>query len=559
MEKIWNIKNKRTDGISIIESILETRGVNDPQEIHEFLSEKPKKTYDPFLLKNMSEVVERITEYLEHGSKIIIYGDYDVDGITATSLLFEFFREITQQIDYYIPNRFSEGYGLNKDALRYIKEEMSGELVITVDNGISSFQEVEYAKEIGLDIIITDHHCPPENLPQCLIINAKQKGDNYPFKELCGCGVAFKLAQALQRELNLPKTIINKKIDLTALATISDLVPLIDENRTLVKYGLNSINGNKRIGIAALREKAGLQEQKISAGNVGFTLGPCFNASGRVEDARLGVQLLLEKNIDKAIILADKLYQLNILRQNMQSQGEEICIQMVQKEYMDHDFLVLKVKDISEGVIGIIASKVKDYFYKPTLILTEGEEGMLKGSGRSIKGIDIFHEMNQVSDLFMGFGGHEMACGFSMEEINLPELRERLNERAKAIKKKNPEIFIPKVDIVTEIQAHELNIGLINEITKLEPYGVGNPKPLFIIKNIQVNNNWTKPCGKDNTHLKFSGKKGNYFLNGIGFDLAHKYRGQKLSSNVDVAFSAEINDYKGRINPQMIIEDIKEA
>lgn len=536
MEKIWNIINKRKNGVSVIESILETRGVKDPQEIKEFLSARPKKTYDPFIIKNMNEAVERIINHLERASKIIIYGDYDVDGITATSLLVDFFKELTDHIDYYIPNRFSEGYGLNKDALRYIKEEMSADLVITVDTGVSSFYEVEYAKEVGLDIIITDHHHPSERLPQCCLINVKQKGDEYPFKELCGCGVAFKLAQALQRRLNLPKSILNRSLDLVALATISDLVPLLDENRTLVKYGLDSINRNKRIGISALREKAGLKEQRITAGNIGFTLGPCFNAAGRIEDARLGVDLLLEKNMDKAKKIAEILFDLNIQRQNIQTKGEKFCIQKVHEEYMDNDFLVLKVDNISEGVIGIIASKVKDYFYKPTLILTKGEKGILKGSGRSIKGINIFNEMSKVSDLFIGFGGHEMACGFSMEEGHLWELRERLDHRAKEIKNKDPNIFIPKVDIVTEIEAHELSIGLVNELSKLEPYGVGNPKPVFLIKNIQVNNHWTKVCGRDKTHLKFSGRKGNLFLNGIGFDLANKYRALGVPTNVDIAF-----------------------
>lgn len=559
MEKIWNMIEQRKNGQSLIKDILVSKGITDPDNIKEFLSDRPQRTYDPFLIKNMKEAVEKIKEHIRKKDKIVVYGDYDVDGVTATSLLVEFFSNFIQDINYYIPNRFSEGYGLNKEAIFYIKKEMQADLILTVDNGISSYHEVEYAKEIGLDIIVTDHHNPPEEIPQCIVINVKQKGDSYPFKELCGCGVAFKLVQALQRELNLPKKLINNTLDLVTLGTISDLVPLVDENRTMVKYGLKIINADKRLGLAVLRETAGLKDKKINAGQIGYTLGPCFNAAGRIEDAKIGVQLLLEKSTEKARNLAQTLYQLNITRQKIQIDGERYCSSLVKEKYSKDDFLVLRADEISEGVIGIIAGKIKDTFYRPTLVVTKSEEGYLKGSGRSIKGINIYDEMKKISDLLLGFGGHEMACGFSIKEENLEELRKRLNIQVQEVKKEDPSILIPKIDIVAEIKAEELNIEFIKELSKLEPYGVGNSKPLFVIKNIDVNHQWTRACGKEGTHLKFSGKKDDIYLSGIGFSLAEKYENLKESSIVDVAFYADINKYNGSIYPQMRIEDIRSA
>ncbi|WP_425448383.1 single-stranded-DNA-specific exonuclease RecJ [Dethiothermospora halolimnae] len=557
MDKIWNYIGQSKEGLSVIENILLAKGITDEGEIEEFLSDKPKKTYDPFIMKNMDKVVEKIKYYLDNNKKIVIFGDYDVDGVTSTSLLVEFFRNVTDNIDYYIPNRFSEGYGLNKEAIKYVKEEMDGDLIITVDNGISSFSEVEYAKEIGIDIIVTDHHNPPEKLPECLIINVKQEDDQYPFKELCGCGVSFKLAQALQRTLNLPKGLLTNALDLVTLGTIADIVPLVDENRTLVKYGFKIINSNRRLGLSVLREIVGLKDKEITSGRIGFILGPCFNAAGRLEDAKLGVKLLLEKDKDNAIKLGNILYKLNKERQNVQEEGQKYCEHLVKEKYMDYDFLVLRADGVSEGVIGIIAGRIKDLFYKPTLVVTESDEGYLKGSGRSIKGINIYDELVSMSDLFIGFGGHEMACGFSIEKDKLDELRERLNNRAKEIKSEDPNIFVPKLDIIAEIKPEDLTINLIEQVSKLEPYGMGNPKPLFMIKDVTVNNNRTKGCGKTKKHLKFSGKKNNIYLNGIGFSMAEDYNKMNEPNAVDLAFNPEINEYNGKVSPQMIIQDFK--
>ncbi|SHJ52724.1 single-stranded-DNA-specific exonuclease RecJ [Paramaledivibacter caminithermalis] len=560
MEKVWRIiTEKKSEELSIVENILYSRGITDKEEINEFLSHKPQKTYSPFSIKNMIEAVGRIIYHIKKGNKIVISGDYDVDGVTATALLLDFFGDITNNIDYYIPNRFTEGYGLNLEAIKYMKEEMKADLIITVDNGISSVKEVDYAKELGLEIIVTDHHNPPEKLPDCLIIDVKQEGDEYPFKELCGCGVAFKLAQAIQKTLGLPKTILSKLLDLVTLGTICDIVPLIDENRTLIKYGLKSINANKRLGIAILRQILGLKDKEITAGRIGFGLGPCFNAAGRLEDAKHGVQLLLEKDIHKATKLAKYLYDLNRERRSVQEAGEKLCKRIVEEKYMDDDFLVLRADEISEGVIGIVAGKIKDTFYKPTLVVTKSEDGQLKGSGRSISGINIYEEMKTCSDLFLGFGGHEMACGFSIEEDKLDELRSRLDFRAKRIRIEKPDIFVPKLNIMAEISPNELTIDLVEEISKLEPYGMSNPKPLFMVKNIKVDTTKTRGCGTDGKHLKFVGNRDNVNLDGIGFSLTQKYIKIGKPDTVDIAFFVDINEWNGNVKAQMIIEDFKKT
>ncbi|WP_432667253.1 single-stranded-DNA-specific exonuclease RecJ [Wukongibacter baidiensis] len=559
MEKVWKTICEKKEGLSIVETILSSKGITDKEDIEEFLSDKPQRTYDPFLIKNMTEAVGRIIYHLTKKNKIVIAGDYDVDGVTSTSLLLEFFGGITKNIDYYIPNRFTEGYGLNIDAIKHMKEEMKADLIITVDNGISAVKEIEYANELGLEVIVTDHHNPPEALPNCIIIDVKQEGDNYPFKELCGCGVAFKLAQAVQKTLGLPKSTLSRLLDLVTLGTICDIVPLVDENRTLIKYGLKSINANRRLGILSLRQAVGLMDKEITAGRIGFVIGPCFNAAGRLEEARHGVELLLSKDRNKANKMAQYLYNLNKERRMVQENGEKFCKELVERKYREDDFLVLRADNMSEGVIGIVAGKMKDMFYKPALVVTRSEEGHLKGSGRSISGINIYEEMKTCTDLFIGFGGHEMACGFSIEEDKLDELRDRLNFRAKRIKKTNPDIFIPKLNIMSELSPNDFTIELINEISKLEPYGMGNPRPLFIINDINVDSSKTKGCGTDGKHLKFVGKRDDINMDGIGFSLTERYRKIGEPETVSVAFSLDINEWNGNVKPQMVIEDLKKV
>lgn len=558
MNKLWNIPEvgETNEDLNIVKRILKMRNIKEQDAIHEFISDKPKLTYDPFLLKNMTMIVSRIIYHLTKKNKIVIVGDYDVDGVTSTALLMEFLGGISSNVDYYIPNRFTEGYGLNIDAINHIKDVMGAELVITVDNGISAINEVAHAKDIGLEIIITDHHNPPSKLPDCLILNPKQLDDEYPCDQLCGCGVAFKLMQGLQKTLGLEKARLSKSLDLVALATICDMVPLLDENRTLVKYGLKRINNNGRLGIAALRHVVGLYNKDVTAGRIGYIIGPCFNAAGRINDAKLGVKLLLCDNKKDALNYATQLFELNKERRETQEDGEIICDNIVKRQHLEDDFLVVNGGHISEGVIGIVAGRIKDKYYRPTLVVTESdEEGVLKGSGRSISGINIYDELSACSDLFVGFGGHAMACGFSIREENLKELRSRLNFRATRLKAKSPTLFVPKINITATLMAEEFTVDTINEIAKLEPYGMGNPRPIFYMDNLVVDKANTRGCGKTKKHLKLVGNLDGTKIDGIGFSLVEKYFDLGTPNQIKIAFTLDINEYMGRVSPQIVLED----
>ena len=374
-----------------IAKLLASRGVRSREEIDEFLSPEPQKTYDPFLMKGMREAVEKIGMHLRRGSRICIYGDYDVDGVTAICLVFEFLQNLTDNLEWYIPVRQQEGYGLNKEALKTITDR-GADLMISVDCGISACEEIRYAREIGLDTIVTDHHTPGDEIPEGIVINPKQPGCPYPYKELCGCGVAYKLIQALQRSFGLPKKTIKKGLDLVGVATIADIVPLLDENRTLVKYGLKAVNARKRVGLASLIHAIGgnFADKPISSTDVAFILGPHINAGGRVDTAESSLKLLMSEDKHEAEALAYKLIDNNNLRKSLQTRGLDLAERNLKDK--DNSLLVLvSGEDIHEGVAGIVAGKLKEEYYRPTLIVTESEKpGVLKGTGRSIDSINLY-------------------------------------------------------------------------------------------------------------------------------------------------------------------------
>ncbi|QEK11497.1 single-stranded-DNA-specific exonuclease RecJ [Crassaminicella thermophila] len=565
-ETNWEIINEDKDiddTDSIIKKILRNKGITSDEEIEEFLSSKPKKTYDPYLLKNMREVVEKIIKYINEKKSIWIYGDYDVDGISSISLLMDFLSKFTNNLNYYIPLREEEGYGLNCDAIEDIKKK-GGELIITVDCGSTSVKEVNLAKELGMEIIVTDHHNLSDEVPNCLILNPKQEDCHYPFKLLCGCGIAFKLAQAIQKRLDAPKKYLSDVLDLVALATVADVVPLIDENRTLLKYGLKKINNSKRLGLKALIEAVGLRDKEITAGHIGFVIGPHFNASGRIDDAKASVKLLLSNDAKIVESLVKHLVKCNKERKAIQEKGLEICKEKVEKYYLEDLFLVVDSEGTHEGVIGIVAGRIRDLYYKPTLIVTQSqEEGILKGSGRSIDDIDIYEEMKKCEDLFIKFGGHKNACGFSIEKSKLDLLRKRLNEQALMIKQKSKDAFIKKLRIDCELKPSQITEELIEALKKIEPYGMGNEKPQFILRQIKVKNEKDSVfMGKNGEHLKLRGVSKFYDdlteITAIGFGMAKNYKDIGYPQNVDVVGFPKLNEWNGYKNVQFMIYDLKE-
>lgn len=541
----------------IILKILNNRGITEEADILEFLSEKPSLTYDPFLLKNMKAGVDLILSSIKLNKKICIYGDYDADGVTSISLLFQILSHLTQKITYYIPSRFDEGYGLNKDAIDLIKKNGT-ELIITVDCGSVSYDEVEHAKKIGMDIIVTDHHNINDKPADCILINPKQQDCSYPFKQLAGCGVAFKLAQGIQRSTNLSKTVLTEVLDLVAIGTVGDIVPLIDENRTLVKYGMNIIHENKRLGLNQLIKEVGLVKGNIISENIAYSIVPHLNAAGRILDARTGVELLTSFDKDKISAGVGLLIENNTERRRIQEETFIKCKEIVTLNLRNDLFLVIDAKDGHEGIAGIVAGKIKDEFGKPTIIVTNTSgEGYLKGTGRSIDGINLFDILQRYKELFIKFGGHAGACGFLMKADMLEELRSCLNKEVEKIYQDNPNLFHHSLPIDVTIFDHELDMDLVVGLEKLGPFGCQNEKPLFLMKAITPTD--VLYMGHSKQHAKFIGtgdrSKG---FSCVLFNKAQNYmdilqEGKKM----DIMGYPDINIWNGNSKIQFVLKDIK--
>ena len=442
---------------------------------------------------------------ISKGSRICIYGDYDADGITSTSLMMSILGHLMpkERLGYYIPSRFEEGYGLNMDAIKTIAGN-GFDMVITVDCGSVSPDEVVYAESLGMTMLVTDHHNITDKMAGCLLINPKKPGSNYPFKELSGCGVAFKLAQVLQQKAGLPKSVLSEVLDLVAIGTVGDIMPLIDENRTMVKFGLKMINTGKRPGLKKLMEGAGLKPGYITSENIGFVIVPHLNASGRIEDASQAVKLLTaEENAPYIDEIVEDLLFKNQERRRLQNETYKGCVSDLDKENLD-DFILIESQDAHEGIAGIVAGKIKDTFYRPAVILTPtGSEGqLLKGTGRSIEGVNLYGLLKNHEDLFEKFGGHAGACGFTMKGENLPKLRKGLLDDMAAICAENTNIFVRKYPIDMDLDFDDITMSFADQLQLLAPFGNGNPKPLFRLANVTLSD--VKLMGSDNQHVRFT-------------------------------------------------------
>ena len=446
-EIMSNALNFKQEPSVLIENILRLKGIVGQSEISEFLSDKPQKTYDPFLLKDMEKAVQRILYFISEKKKICIYGDYDSDGVNAICLLYEFLSKLTSNLSYYIPSRFDEGYGLNKAAIEKIVSEGCS-LMITVDCGSVSYDEVEFAKSKGLEVIVTDHHNINGKPANCLLINPKQEDCFYPFSELCGCGVAFKLAQGIQRSLDLPKSYVNDLLDLVAIATIGDIVPLLDENRTLVKYGLSRVNEGYRKGLNYLTAACKLSTEKLRSEDIAFIIVPHINAAGRMESAETALKLLMGQTNLEIEREANLLVEYNNERKKVQEEIFAKCLEIINEfEYIPNVILV-NAGDSHEGILGIVAGKLKDLYDRPAIIVCNTwEDGVVKGTGRSIEGINLYDILKESEALLIKFGGHKGACGFSMKLENLELLKTNLNVSLEKSKLENLDAEEMKVDI----------------------------------------------------------------------------------------------------------------
>lgn len=540
----------------IVREILKNRGITEEADILEFLSDRPNLTYDPFLLKNMEAGVDFLLSSIRQNRKICIYGDYDADGVTSVCLILEVLSQLTDHLTYYIPSRFDEGYGLNKDAIDLLKEQ-GAELILTVDCGSVSYEEVEYGKSIGIDFIVTDHHNINDRPADCILINPKQEDCPYPFKHLAGCGVAFKLAQGIQRKAGLPKSVLNGVLDLVAIATIGDIVPLIGENRTLTKYGMDIINSRRRPGLRRLMEEAGLTSEKIKSDNIAYIIVPHLNAAGRLLDARVGVELLTTRDEKKISEHVGVLIQNNRERKKIQEEAFRICKELIAAELREDLFYIIAPKDIHEGIAGIVAGKIKDEFGKPAIIVTEsGGDGFLKGTGRSINGLNLYELLKKHEELFIKFGGHSGACGFLMKSEHLGELRLRLNRDIEEVFRDNSDLFELNLPVDLDIEENDIDINLALELEKLAPFGCQNEKPLFRIKGIQAAG--VSYMGPNRQHVRFSGMgNGGKGISYILFQKAQDY-GELLTNGglLELAGYPDINVWNGDTKIQFVLKSI---
>lgn len=560
MNKKWecyNLDNEKVEELvkkrhitNLLASILVNRGIIDGEKINVFLNPTRKDFYNPFLMPDMEIAVKRIVKAIENKEKIMIYGDYDADGITSITVLKKYLNEIGLKTGEYIPNRLNEGYGLNKDAISKIYND-GYKLMITVDCGISGLEEVDYANSLGMEIIITDHHEPAEKLPEAIaVIDAKRKDNKYPFNQLAGVGVVFKLIQAISTELKLEEKEYLKYLDLVCIGTIPDIVPLVDENRVIAKLGLKLIEKTKNIGLKTLLNIADLR--KIDSTAISFGVAPRINACGRMGFQEEALQLFLTEDSGEATKIAKRLVQFNQERQAKEKQIFEEVIEKIEKDNKDKKCIVLAEENWHHGVIGIVASKITEIYYKPSiLICLEGDKG--KGSGRSVPGFDLYTALTKCSDYIEKFGGHSMAIGITIKKENFEKLKEAIEKYAQ---ESNISDIMPIINIDKEINLKNINIEEVKSLELLEPFGEGNKMPLFLLRNLKIDSIRALSGGK---HLKLTLKQDNNIVDAIGFNMGDLSKEYLLGDKVDVVGTIEINSFGNKENIQINLKDIRKA
>ena len=559
-DKIWRVRTADPSrvkalsaalGISeVLARLLVGRGHTAPDEVEEFLDPSIDKLLDPFIMKGMQAAVDRIRKAMENHEHIFIYGDYDVDGITAISLLSRFFKWMDYPVRYYIPDRLEEGYGISEAGVERVRQ-MGCNLMISVDCGITSVERVEQARALGMDVIITDHHEPQDVLPDAVaVINPKQPGCPYPEKTLSGVGIAFKLAQAIEPEfLNTP--VAGELLQIAALGTVADIVPLGGENRILVKHGIDALRKNPIPGTAALMKTAGVDPSKVSTGHIGFMLAPRINAAGRIDQPQKGVELLITDHLEEAASIAEELSALNEERQRLERQIFEEAVKSLesQPDSMKKRVLVIDGIGWHPGVIGIVASRIVERYYRPCILLN-CDNGVAKGSARSIEGFNLFDALCSAQGLLSKFGGHEMAAGMTLSQENIGALREALN--AYAMENLSEDDLIPRIQAEFVLDARELQFSLLDELDALEPFGPGNPKPVFLYKGLTIDQR--RLMGKNQEHVKLIAHDGNRVFEAIGFrwpDPGRFAPGQRI----DLAFVLERNTFNGVESLQLQMRD----
>ena len=588
MAERWFIKNKKMDykqmaqryGITeLMSRLIVNRDITEDSQIKSYINPELNMLHNPREMKDMDKAGEILVENIKNNKRIRIIGDYDVDGVISVYILYSALKRCNANVDYEIPDRIKDGYGVNENIIRKAKED-GIDLILTCDNGISAINPIKVAKELGMTVIVTDHHDIPfiedEDGNRTFIrseadaiLNPKQEECSYKFKSLCGAGVAFKLIQVLYEELNIDEDEAFKFIEFLAIATVCDVVDLIDENRVFVKKGLEKINKTTNVGLQELLIECEIQDKKIGVYHLGFIIGPCINASGRLDNAKKGVRLLLSDDEKEAVFLAKELVKLNEERKEMTMNGVEDAIEIVENSDIKNDkVFVIYLPHIHESLAGIIAGRIREKYNVPTLILTKSESGA-KGSGRSIEEYNMFEELVKCKDLLDKFGGHPMAAGFSLKEENIDAFRKRLNSETTL----SEEDLLRKVTIDSVLPLDSITFEVVHDLDRLEPFGKANSKPLFGEKDINVIK--ASVLGKNRNVLKLKMKsKNGKFIDGVYFGdieefeskISEKYGKEQLIKlydgvyndvKLDLVFYPDINEYNGNVSIQVIIQNYR--
>ena len=560
----WKIKQPSQDQIAslkkefntseIIAKVLANRGIESLKSSHDFFNPSNERLHDPFMMKNMDIAVDRISKNIQNQKPILIFGDYDVDGTTGASLLYLGLKDLNAIVEYYIPHREKEGYGLSTGGIDYA-QSIGADLLITCDCGINAFKPVDDAADQGIDVIITDHHIPDKKLPNAYaVLNPKQKGCEYPFKGLCGCGVAFKLISALSEQSEIEQNLGLNYLDLVALATSADMVPILDENRVLVHCGLDQLEESNSPGIHQLLVQTGLVGESLNVGKLVFGLAPKINAAGRMGDANRTVELLTTSDKNRAEELASILVRENKRRQLIQ---EDILNDAIRQVYAQVDLENSKVvivgsKGWHPGVIGIVASRIKDEFSRPAIVIAFDEDGIGKGSARSIPKLDLYDALAYASKFLEGFGGHPMAAGLTVLEDRFENFKSLFLRNVNKIL--SDDDLIPVISIDGEMELKDINPRFMRFLEKLGPFGPGNMRPKFMSRNLQVSGQ-PRLMGKGE-HIRFIVSQNGRNYPAIGFKLSSHYEDLIRGVPIDLAYVVEVNEWQGQSNIQLNVRDI---
>ena len=562
MQKRWrilptnlNLTNTLVKALSINKTlcqILTQRGIETFETAKDFFRPNLNQLHNPWLMKDMDKAVIRIQTAFNNKENILVFGDYDVDGTTSVASMYQFLKNLYLSVDYYIPHRYKEGYGVSKLGIDFAKEN-NFKLIISLDCGIKSAELITYAKDLGIDFIVCDHHLPDAILPPAVaILNPKQKDCNYPYKELCGCGVGFKLIQALSENFNLEKESYLQYLDLVATAIAADIVPINGENRTLAYFGLERVNSKPCTGIKALMQLAAVKES-MTISNLVFIIAPRINAAGRMDDAKKAVQLFIEQDFEQALEFAKILQSDNLDRKEADTSITSEALYIIENcnEATTRKSTVVYREHWHKGVVGIVASRLIESYFRPTVVLAKSGE-IVAGSARSVPGFNLYEAIYACKEHLIGFGGHFAAAGLTLEESKIEDFRNAFEEAVS--NQITPDQLIPEIVIDAEIKFEEIDLSFFNILKQMEPFGPENMRPIFVSKKV-YNTGFSKVLKEQ--HIKFSLKQSNTTMNGIGFGIAEKFSILEMNRPIDVAYTIDLNEWNGNKSVQIKVIDLK--